>query len=707
MVKKKNATWYINRELSWLEFNQRVLDRAKDSATPLLERMRFLAITGSNLDEFFMVRVGGLQTLAAKNPTWRDDSGMKPSQQLYAIHQHILKMMTQQYECYEILEHMLAAEGIIRVHPNQLSQEQRQHCMNLFEREYSPLLTPIALANRDRLPLLSNRMLYLGVQLKDGSENTPRLAVVPLAKAVSRFVTLPSRGGGYQFIMSEDLVALYVGEFFPGEVVLACAPMRITRNADLAVREDLALDLVLAMEEILDKRKRSDCVRFEIGAAAPRPLIELFEQVLKAPVGWTCRSPAPIDLSALNALCDLPGYASLVNVPWPPQPLPAAAAASSIFELLSQRDVLLYHPYESFDPVVRFLLEAAADPDVVAIKQVLYRTSRHSPITTALMEAARAGKHVTALVELKARFDEARNIEWAEELEDAGVQVVYGVKGFKTHAKICLVIRRESGMLRRYMHFGTGNYNEITARLYTDVSYMTADEDLGMDASAFFNTVTGYSQPQTYLKLETAPIGLRDRIIDLITAETARAKQGQKAYLRAKFNSLVDPKVIRAMYEASQAGVRIALNIRGICCLRPGLPGLSENISVVSIVDRFLEHSRIFCFCNGGDRRVFFSSADWMPRNFDRRLELLVPVTEPRCAERLMNIVDMCLSDTVSSWTMKSDGSYKRTLPADRKSRVRSQEEFYRQACAALSEALAMQPTLFEPYRSSTKDLKR
>jgi polyphosphate kinase len=513
-----------------------------------------------------------------------------------------------------------------------------------------------------------------------------------------RLITLPSRGG-YECILLEDMVGLFADRFFPGETVVEHAALRITRNADMGVREDLAFDLLSQMEAVLDERKRSECVRLEIDAAAKKTLEGPLAKLLEVRSDSVYRLACPIDLAALNALCDLKGYADLLNEPWPPQQVPDIAAEPDVLGLIAKRDLLLYHPFESFEPFVRFIQQAAADPDVVAIKQVLYRTSRTSPITAALMQAAQAGKYVTVIIELKARFDEARNIEWAQELEDAGVQVVYGVKGLKTHAKICIVIRREGSGLRRYMHFGTGNYNEMTARLYTDVSYLTADEDLGADASAFFNAVTGYSQPRRYLKLEAAPIGLRDRLVELIEAETERRKQGQEAWIRAKMNSLVDQKTIRALYDASEAGVKIELNVRGVCCLRAGVPGLSDNIRVVSIVDRCLEHSRIFAFCNGGDCRVFISSADWMPRNFDKRVELLVPVEEPGCRERLMAILTTCLADTAHAWEMKADGSYARLGADGRRNRVRSQEEFYRQALSAIETAKKARPTMFEAHR--------
>ncbi|MBD3241943.1 MAG: polyphosphate kinase 1 [Chitinivibrionales bacterium] len=701
----KGRKRYINRELSWLEFNQRILDLANDEATPLLERARFLAITGSNLDEFFMVRVGGLQMLAGQGSEKRDPAGMTPAEQLEAISQRTHLMMTDQSRCHRTVEQALAREGIRRVHAESLSESQRAHCEEVFEREVYPVLSPIAFEQDGARSLLSNRMLYVAVRLKDSAEGDgPKLAVLPLASNLSRIIALPVESRGHEYILLEDLVTLYASRFFPGERILECAPFRITRNADLSVREDLAGDLLAEMEAVLDARRRGHCVRLEIGSRARRVMERALMRVIGASPSSVYRIDGPIDLTYMSGLCDLGGYEQLLFESWKPQLPPELATSESMFDIVARHPVLIYQPFDSFEPVVRFLNEAADDPDVLAIKQVLYRTSSRSPVTAALMRAAEKGKYVTALVELKARFDEARNIEWAQELEDSGVQVIYGVKKLKTHTKICLVVRREPGGLRRYMHFGTGNYNEKTARLYTDVSYLTTDEDLGADASAFFNAISGYSQPQTYLKLEAAPTGLRDRIIELIRGEVEHCRQGHEAGIKAKMNSLVDPAVIKELYTASQAGVRIDLNIRGICCLRPGVPGLSENIRVVSIVDRFLEHSRIFCFHARGERQVFFSSADWMPRNFDRRLELLVPATDPASRDRLIAVLDTCLSDNVNAWRLRPDGSHERLSAPDKRSRLRSQEVLYKRSREMVEEANRARPTMFEPHRPSGKD---
>jgi polyphosphate kinase len=532
---------------------------------------------------------------------------------------------------------------------------------------------------------------------KNGEE--PRFAVIPFGRSLQRFVTLPS-DGGYVYMLLEDMVRLYVERFFPGEPILECVPFRITRNADLGVQEDQASDLLAEIEEVLVARKESACVRLEISDRVTTNMLSFLKSTLGLEEHDVYAVPGPLDLSALWRLTEESGFDRLRSLPWPPRPSPLIDASKSLFETITERDVLLYHPYESFEPVIRLIEEAAADPDVLAIKQTLYRTSRNSPVVAALIHAAEQGKYVTAIIELKARFDEARNIEGAKNLERAGAQVLYGVKGFKTHAKICVIIRREPQGIVRYMHFGTGNYNESTARLYSDVSLMTCDPDLGSDATNFFNAVTGYSQPQRFRKIEAAPIALRDRLIDMIEAETERKKQGQKARITAKLNSLVDPRIIEALYEASDAGVKIRLNIRGICCLRPGVPNLSENISVVSIVDRFLEHARIVAFHHGGDVRVFISSADWMPRNLDRRVELLTPVEDPMHRDRLIEILDLYFSDNVKAHVLQTDGSYRRTKRKKNQKAVRAQEVLYQEACAAVEEAEKSRRTAFEPHRA-------
>ena len=696
---------FINRELSWLEFNQRVLEEAQDERLPLLERLKFVAITASNLDEFFMVRVGGLQLLVEKGQSNPDPAGLTPLEQLEAIAQRVGKMIGDQYHCFSArLEPSLAEAGIRRVRPGEMTERQRSALTQVFDSEIYPLFTPQAVSSTDDFPLLTGLTLNVCVRLAPASAESPgpRFAVIPFGRAATRFITLPAERG-YAFILLEDAVAALSDRFFPGEDVRECTAFRITRNADLGIREDQAPDLLAGMEELLSARRQGDCVRLEIAGDAGPETMSFLTQVLGIERDDVFAVPGPIDLAAFMQLAELKGFDSLRYDPWPPQSPPGIDPTESIFATIAQQDLLLHHPYESFEPVVRLIESAADDPDVLAIKQILYRTSRNSPIVAALARAARRGKHVTAIVELKARFDEARNIGWAKSLEQSDVQVIYGVKGLKTHAKLCIVVRREPQGIQRYVHFGTGNYNEITARIYSDVSLMTCNEELGADASAFFNAITGYSQPQGFHKLAAAPLDLRERLLELINAETERKKQGQKGVIVAKLNSLVDPEMIQALYAASQAGVKIRLNIRGICCLRPGVAGLSENITVTSIVDRFLEHARIMYFYHGGDERVFISSADWMPRNLDRRVELLVPVENALAKQRLIAVLDTYFLDTEKARQLMPDASYQR-IKASRKKACRSQEKLFRDLRQAVQNSRQSRRTVFEPHRAPGAD---
>jgi len=701
---KSAASKLINRELSWLEFNQRVLDEAMDPSVPLLDQLKFLAITCSNLDEFFMVRVGGLQMLSDQRNTKPDPSGMTPEEQLEAICRRTHKMVEDQYGFFlDRLEPALASAGIRRVAPGELSDRHSRYLIQVFESEIYSVLTPMAVSSAEEFPLLANRMLHVCVRMKSDAEETlrPRFAIIPLGRLVNRFVTLPS-DRGYEYILLEDVVHLFTDVFFPGQQVIECIPFRMTRNADMSVREDMAADLLAEMEEVLDARKTGEAVRLEIAEAASQSMLSFLQEALGVRDRDIYCVPGPLEFSAFMPLTDLQGFDSLRYPAWPPQGSPGVDLRSSMFGTLSAGDVLLCHPFESFEPVGKLISEAADDPDVLAIKQILYRTSRNSPMVDALRRAALKGKYVTAIVELKARFDEARNIEWARALEQDGVQVIYGVKGLKTHAKVCIVVRREPEGIKRYVHFGTGNYNEVTSRLYTDVSFMTTNPDLGADAVAFFNAITGFSQPQGYRKIAAAPTNLRDRLLELIASETERRRQGQQAKIMAKLNSLADPLVIQALYDASAAGVSIQLNVRGICCLRPGIKGLSENIRVVSIVDRFLEHSRILYVYAGGEERVFISSADWMPRNLDRRVELLVPVEDEGCKQRLVDILQTCLADNVKARLLHGDGHYEPVQAGHGQDEVRSQQHLYRRAKEAEKEARQSKRTMFEPYKPTT-----
>lgn len=688
---------FFNRELSWLEFNQRVLEEALDPSNAPLERLKFLAITASNLDEFFMVRVGSLQQMLERGGNNPDPAGLTTRQQLDQIHRRVRRMVAAQQACLVTIEDVLDAGGVRRLKPEQLSPAQAQHTQTLFNHEIFPLLTPLAASEPAPFPALAGLILCLVVHLQGLEGKKPvRFAFVPVPKNVNRLVRVES-GKGMAFVLVEDIIRQHLALFFPGETIVETAIFRISRNADMAAREDLAGDLLEEMRNVLTQRRDSDCVRLELSEGSSAEMQGFLRQGFELQQQDVYSIAGPLALSGFFMLGTAPGDTTLRAPVWDPIPSPDFPPGESMFAILSRRDVLLYHPFDSFEPVQRLIQQAADDPDVLAIKQILYRTSPKSPLVAALVRAAERGKQVTVIVELKARFDEARNISWAEELEKSGVQVIYGIKGLKTHAKLCMIIRREPAGIRRYLHFGTGNYNEITAGFYTDVSFMTVNERLASDAALFFNTITGYAQPTKYQKIEAAPIGLRDRLLELIDGEAARAGQGQKAHIMAKFNSFVDPRLIEALYAASKAGVKIELIIRGTCCLRPGVAGLSSNISVMSIVDRFLEHSRILYFLNGGEPRVFISSADWMPRNLDRRIELLTPVEDEPCRDKLIAILKTCLADTVKGWRLRPDGNYVR-IPAKGAKVLRSQEFLRGVAVSRAAEAKA-RPVVFQPYR--------
>ena len=687
---------FVNRELSWLEFNQRVLDEGRDAEVPLLERLRFLAITASNLDEFFMVRIGSLQTALRHDLDVADPAGMKPAEQLSAVAKRVDAMMADLYECFlNELEPQLADAGIRRRHAMELTETQSRFLDRVFEEQISAVLTPIAVHDPDSFPLLQGTTMNLAVQLApDAGSEQYRFAVIPFGKSDLRFITLPS-DGGFEFMLAEDVIELFIQRFFPGEEIIASVPFRITRNADLSVREEDGSDLLAEMEDILDERKDSFCVRLELSDQVTTALQAFLTSLLRIDESDIYVVPGPPGFSDFMKLADLSGFGDYRYPRWTPQESPRIESEASIFDVIRAGDVLLVHPYESFDPVIRLVNEAADDPDVLAIKQTLYRVSRNSPIVQGLMRAAENGKNVTVIVELKARFDEARNIEWAKRMEYAGVQVIYGVRGLKTHAKSCIVLRREPQGFVRYVHFGTGNYNERTAALYTDLSYMTCHEGLGSDAVSWFNAVTGYSQLLELQSLVSAPVGLREKLLEMISLETERARQGGEARIVAKCNSLADPEMIEAFYEASQAGVDIQLNIRGICCLKPQVPGLSDRIHVTSIIDRCLEHARIYYFYHGGDRLVFISSADLMPRNLDRRVELLIPLLDEDCRERAIQVLELCLSDNIKARRVLSDGSYELTPVSG--AAIRSQEAFQRQAIDAAESAVERQRMMFSP----------
>lgn len=699
-----SETNYFDRELSWLEFNQRVLNEALDSSVPLLERLKFLAITSSNLDEFFRVRVGALTRLIESNAAKKAPSGLTPTEQMDAVQKRISRMVSDQYDCLLTqLIPKLEENGIRQLRDDELNSTQKLMLSQVFENEILSVLTPMSVGEGIQFPLLANQILNVCVRLapREDDSDLPKLdrfAVIPFGRTLSRFYSLPSESG-FAYMALEDIVSMWIDEFFPGETVLECQPFRLTRNAEVEVQEFTPQGLAVNMAEVILARTEADCLRLEIPDDSSMQLIDFLKSEVSVTDEQVHRLPGPVDLGAYMELAGRQGFENLKYENWPPVRSPEVPAEELMFEAITEKDVLLFHPYESFEPVVRFVEEAADDPDVIAIKQTLYRIARDSKIVRALKRAVDNGKHVTVLLELKARFDEERNLKQAREMEAIGAQVIHGVKGLKTHAKVCIVVRREPGGIQRYIHFGTGNYNESTAKLYSDASLLTCNEELGADAIAFFNSIAGDSQPpQNYRQLESAPLRLRDTLLSLIKAEVKRAEAGKDARLMVKVNALTDTALIDALYKASQAGVRIFLNIRGICCLKPGVPGLSENIRVSSIVDRFLEHARIIYVHNGGDPQVFISSADWMPRNLDQRKELLVPVTDPKCRRQLIHILDLFRKDNVKASFLNADGSYAKLPRAEQDEPFRAQDALYEEARIATNRIAKKQRTMFEPH---------
>lgn len=705
---------YINRELSWLEFNARVLEEAFARENAPLERAKFLAITASNLDEFFRVRVGGLMLVEEAGSGKTDLLGLTATQQLELIREQVLVFNSDQADCFRQLESELADRGLVRLTGDHLSESQARHVAQFVRDEVVSTVTPIGLPTPEALPNLFGSRLCLCVRFVASAENqlvtgdgdaspepAERYVVIPLGQSLPRILPVPSPSG-FQYMLVEDAIRLHLEELVGVSDVIECAVFRITRNADLVLDEDGVSDLLLGMQELLDQRKFGGCVRLEIAAHASSELEGFLRAALEIGDREVYHIEGPLDFSALFRLAGTPGFQDLKQDDWPSQPSPDFEESDDLFETIAAGDRLLSHPYQRYEPVIRFLQQAAEDPNVIAIKQTLYRTAQDSQIAQALVDAAERGKNVTAIVELKARFDEARNIHWAQRLERAGVDVIYGVGGLKTHAKVCVVVRREPTGIRRYMHFGTGNYNEATAELYSDISYFTDDEQLGMDAVHFFNAISGLSIPQPLVKLAAAPINLREKLLELIEVEVENATAGQPAGIMAKLNSLVDRDVIDALYRASRAGVQVDLNVRGICCLRAGVEGLSENIRVISIVDRFLEHSRIFWFRHGGDERLFISSADWMNRNLDKRVELMVPVDDEKCRSRLRRILRTYFKDNVKCRELGPDDHYHRVPRQEHETEFRSQRVLYQEAVDFLTTSTNPRTTVFKPHRGET-----
>jgi polyphosphate kinase len=607
-------------------------------------------------------------------------------------------LMQSQYECLRSLLAELEKADVARIGTDRLTEDEMSFLERYFSESIYTVLSPMLAVSDGYQPLIQSRRMHICVRLAGDQPDSDVHAFIPLSGNIRRFVYLPS-GRGTRFVLVEDVIRMFLPKFFVGKEILESAVFRATRNADMTVRDELATDFLAEMEEAVRQRKEGHFVRLELDRKVSRNMETALRNTFSIEKSSLFIQDGPLDLGSFSEIAGLPGLSSLRAAKWTPQPSADIRDLDDLFGEISRGDKLLVHPFESFDPVVELLKHAAKDESVLAIKQILYRTSSDSQVIEALREASLNGKHVTVLVELKARFDESRNIEWARELEMCGAQVIYGIKGLKTHAKICLIVRREPHGIVKYMHFGTGNYNEKTARLYTDIGLLTSDEDLGADASAFFNVITGYSEPQRFAKLFAAPSGMKDKIIDLIKAEADRSRAGQKAFIKAKMNSLADTDVIDALYNASNAGVQILLNVRGICCLKPGVRGMSQNITVKSIVDRFLEHSRIFCFHAGGRNELYISSADWMPRNLVRRIELMVPVLDRNCREKLIKLLDTCLADNVKGAVLNSDGSYVRETDAARRRRVRSQEVLCNEAVRKAEERRAENTKVFEPHR--------
>lgn len=675
---RRGAELFINRELSWLEFNARVVAEAADPSVPLFERLKFLAIFASNLDEFFMVRVAGLQAQLSGDVGELPADGMAPLQQLEAISLRAHELVLSQYAIWNQILPGLRAAGIALVRPEELAPADLAELDRSFARDIFPVLTPIAIDPVHPFPHIRNKSINVGILFEKAARtNEPSFGIVQVPRTLSRLIPVPLAGVHRAYVALGDVIIRNMRLIFPQMSIIGHLVFRLTRNFDIEIDDDEAEDLLTTIQAELRRRERGHAVRLEVSGIVPDQslawLAGEFELSIERDI---YRVDGPLFLGDMLDLTANVDERKLRYEPFAPQYVPPLRDSDDIFETLRQGDVLLHHPYESFEAVVDFLTLAAEDPAVLAIKQTLYRTGGESPMVRALQRAAELGKQVTALVELKARFDEESNIRWARALERSGVNVMYGLLGFKTHAKVLLVVRKEGTGLRRYVHLATGNYNQQTARLYEDISLFTAREDIGEDATALFNLLTGYSAPPRWNHLIISPLSMHATVLKLIRREAEHARAGQPAKLIAKMNALVDEEVISALYEASQAGVDIQLLVRGICCLRPGVPKLSESIRVTAVIDRFLEHARIFYFENGGASEVYCTSADWMPRNFRRRVEVMFPILDPQVKERMIReiLVTMC-ADNAKRWQLNADGTYLR-VPRGSGPEVRSQTIF-------------------------------
>ena len=674
--------YFLNRECSWLSFNQRVLKESTREENPLLERLRFIAITCSNLDEFFMIRVAGIKHLVESGIEHRDIAGLSPEEQMHAISRQAHRQYRAVYRCLALVLKELRAHGIRFVQPEELAGERALWLADLFEREIYPVVTPMALDPAHPFPFLASRSLNLAVKLRHTGEDAEKLAIVPVpAPVLDRIWKLP---GETTFLFLEDILRFFAARFFTGWEIVQAGAFRLTRDADLDIRDDVE-DLLAEVEKSLEKRRKGAAVRLEVAADFPADLSDFLKEQLAIEDMDIYRAKGPLGAAFFTAFANLAGFDRLRYPRFLPPPAEKTLAHGDLWAALAEGDILVHHPFDSFAIVEKFIARAAVDERVLAIKQTLYRVAGDSPIIAALEAAAKNGKQVTVLMEVKARFDEENNILMARRLEEAGCHVIYGILGLKTHSKITMVIRREDAGLRRYCHIATGNYNGSTAKIYTDIGLFTADTLTGVDASAFFNFLSGFSDPPVWNRLAVAPLTLRERITEGIEQEIAHAKSGKRGRIVAKMNSLLDRFIIAKLYEASAAGVEIDLIVRGICVLRPGLKDVSENIRVRSIVGRFLEHSRIFTFYNDGKEDVFISSADWMPRNLNNRIELMAPVRQKAHKKRLLALLATYLADNTRAYLMRSDGSYRRVhTPKGERPRA-AQEELMQAVVSTIS----------------------
>lgn len=695
---------FINRELSWLEFNHRVLEEAKDKRNPIFEQLKFLSIVSSNLDEFFMVRVASLKDQVNAGYNKPDPSGLSPKHQLKRISQRAHQMAVDQYNTFnKSLMPRLKQNGFHIIKAKELNKKQFAYLEEYYRKQVYPVLTPMAVDFSRPFPLILNRSLNIGLLVQEMDADNPTFATVQVPAMLPRLVELPAgEQEGVSFILLEDVMTLFMEKLFTSHRILCAHPYRITRNGDLSIEEEEAKDLLMEIEKSIKRRRWGAAIRLEADHRMDQRLMEILQESLEIHKGEIYLINGPLDLTFLMKAYGTPGFDHLKYPDFQPVVPPVFREEKTMFELIGEKDRFLFVPYDSFDPVIRFVQEAAQDPGVLAIKQTLYRVSGDSPIIKALAEAAERGKQVTVLVEVMARFDEENNIQWAKKLEQAGCHVIYGLVGLKTHSKITLVVRREEGRIRRYLHLGTGNYNDTTAKLYTDMGIFTSREQYAAEASSFFNMLTGYSDPPDLHKLTVAPLNMRETFTELIRQEAENARQGKKAQIRAQMNSLVDQQIICELYDASRAGVNIHLLVRGICCLRPGVKGISENITVHSIVGRFLEHPRIFYFEQEGRHKVYLSSADWMNRNLDRRIELLFEVEEPDIRRQVLDILTVLFNDTLKTRILQPDGTYKR-VDKRGKERLEAQLYFCQRAEAVEKRHYreASQVITFEPILSS------